>query len=215
MTPKEEVVKFLEKVFPGSNAVILEKFECYYRWLLEENYKVNLISRKTDPEDVWVLHFLDSILSVGCVDYRKKSILDVGTGGGFPGVPLAVCYPDARVTLLDSTKKKIQSVTAGVTELNLSNCSFLDIRLEEVPEKYHGTFDIVVSRSVRMLPAYTKHLLNVLKNDGCIVLYKSRNIDDAAQFPKTTVTDVGTPSTGERKIVVIKKSECIRQEKKL
>jgi 16S rRNA (guanine527-N7)-methyltransferase len=209
MAKRNEVEKYLERIFPQTCGLILEKFDKYYQWLLEENQKINLISRKTDPDDMWTLHFLDSLLSVGCVDYSKRNVLDFGTGGGFPGVPLAILYPDSHFAMLASTKKKIQSVKSGVQVLGLTNCSFIDTRLEEVTEKYYCAFDIVISRSVRIIPEYKKILFKLLKNDGLIVLYKSQNLDDAALFANVKITDVSTPLIGERKIVVIRKSECI------
>lgn len=209
MNKKAEVEKFVKEHFPENHKELLEKFTLYFNWLIEENQKINLISRKTDPEDIWTHHFLDSLLSIVCVDFTGKRVLDFGTGGGFPGVPLALIYKTAKFTLLDSTKKKIQSVMAGASTLKLSNCDFLDIRMEEVPVKLYGTFDIVVSRSVRMTAEYKTILFKLLKADGCIVLYKSQNLDDAAMFKKVEIFDVSTPLVGERKIVVIRKSDCI------
>ena len=106
MSNKAALTTFIENHFPATARTMLQKIESYHQWLLEENEKVNLISRKTDPEDIWTQHFLDSILSIDCVDFKAKNILDVGTGGGFPGIPLAILFPDAHVTLLDSTRKK-------------------------------------------------------------------------------------------------------------
>jgi 16S rRNA (guanine527-N7)-methyltransferase len=201
---KDAVEKFLKKHFPEDVSRLMEMFTKYYAWLLEENQKINLISRKTDPETIWTHHFLDSLLSVGCVDYRKKTVLDFGTGGGFPGIPLAVIYTDSRFFLLDSTKKKIASVKAGASVLGLGNCEFLDMRLEEVPQKYNGIFDIIVCRSVRIIPEYKKLLLRLLKKNGQIVLYKSQNLDDAGLFENVEICDVSRELIGERKIVVIK-----------
>jgi 16S rRNA (guanine527-N7)-methyltransferase len=206
MTLKIELQRHLEAAYPERSGAILTMCERYGEWLLEKNRVINLISRKTDPDTVWTLHFLDSILSAGCVDYRSKRIIDIGTGGGFPGVPLAILYPDAQVTLLDSTRKKILAIQEGVEKTGLTNCAYLDVRLEEVPRKYHGTFDIAVCRSVRILPEYKRHLLALLKNDGCIVLYKSRDLDDTKIFTGFTVTDVSSPLIGERKIIIIPKS---------
>jgi 16S rRNA (guanine527-N7)-methyltransferase len=209
MNKKAEVEKFVKEHFPENHKELLEKFTLYLSWLLEENQKINLISRKTDPEDIWTHHFLDSLLSIECVDFAGKRVLDFGTGGGFPGVPLALIYKNSKFTLLDSTKKKIQSVMAGASVLKLSNCDFLDIRMEDVSAKLYGTFDIVVSRSVRMTSEYKTILFKLLKADGCIVLYKSQNLDDAELFKKVEIFDVSTPLVGERKIVVIHKSDCI------
>jgi len=106
-------------------------------------------------------------------------------------------------------KKKIQSVKCGAAAVGLTNCSFLDIRIEDADENLFGTFDIVVSRSVRILPEFKKVLFKLLKDDGTLVLYKSQNLDDAELFKKVTITDVSTPLIGERKIVIINKKECI------
>ncbi len=209
MSKRSEVERYLqEKNVPDAERV-MRLFDAYYNWLLDENQRINLISRKTDPDDIWTLHFLDSILSISCIDFNGKNILDFGTGGGFPGIPLASMYPDAHVTLLDSTKKKIQSVKCGAAAVGLTNCSFLDIRLEDADDKLFGTFDIVVSRSVRILPELKKTLFKLLKDDGSLALYKSQNLDDAELFKKVHITDVSTPLIGERKIVVINKNECI------
>lgn len=207
MSTNTELEQYLTTNFPDKAPRVLEKFETYYHWLLDENKKINLISRQTAPPDVWVLHFLDSILATRCVDFRNKRILDIGTGGGFPGIPLAILFPDAHITLLDSTKKKIQAVREGALKTGVTNASFLDIRLEEIPAAYFGKFDIVVSRSVRIVPEYKKIIMRLLTKDGTIVLYKSRNLDDAALFIKATIHDVSSPSIGERKIVVVHKAE--------
>lgn len=209
MSKRTEVEQYLkEKNIPDYQRV-MHLFDSYFNWLLDENERINLISRKTDPDDIWTLHFLDSILSVSCVNFKKKKILDFGTGGGFPGIPLASMYPDAHVTLLDSTKKKIQSVKTGAASIGLTNCSFLDIRIEDADVKLFGTFDIVVSRSVRILPEFKKIIFKLLKDNGIVVLYKSQNLDDAALFETVHITDASTPLIGERKIIVINKNECI------
>jgi 16S rRNA (guanine527-N7)-methyltransferase len=209
MSKRKEVERYLKEKNVSDSHQVMHLFDAYYQWLLDENERINLISRKTDPDDIWTLHFLDSILSISCIDFKKKKILDFGTGGGFPGIPLASMYPDSHVTLLDSTKKKIQSVKCGAAALGLTNCSFLDIRLEDADENLFGTFDIVVSRSVRILPEFKKILFKLLKDDGSVVLYKSQNLDDAALFKKVHITDASTPLIGERKIVVINKNECV------
>jgi 16S rRNA (guanine527-N7)-methyltransferase len=209
MSKRSEVERYLKEKNVSDSQRVMRLFDTYFNWLLDENERINLISRKTDPDDIWTLHFLDSILSISCVDFKEKKILDFGTGGGFPGIPLASMYPDAHVTMLDSTKKKIQSVKCGAAAVGLTNCSFLDIRLEDADEKLFGTFDIVVSRSVRILPEFKKILFKLLKDDGSVVLYKSQNLDDAALFKKVHITDASTPLIGERKIIVINKNECV------
>ncbi len=202
---KELFIKFLKEIRPSDFQSLLPRFEQHYSWLLKENEKLNLISRKTDPEDIWTVHFLDSLLSVNFVDFSSKRVLDFGTGGGFPGIPLAILYPASRFTLLDSTKKKIASVKSAAEQLGLANCSFSDVRIEELASSLNGTFDVVVSRSVRMLPLYKKVIMRLLNAGGKLVLYKSRNLDDVELFPNARIHDVSTPEIGERKIIVIDK----------
>jgi 16S rRNA (guanine527-N7)-methyltransferase len=205
---KEAFINFLKETFSDKHQELLKRFETYYDWIIEENRKINLISRQTDPDDIWTLHFLDSLLPVKHVNFSGKTILDFGTGGGLPGIPLAIVYPNASVTLLDSRKKKIQALRSAVNVLHLTNCSFLDIRIEEVPVRLYHSFDIIVSRSVRILPEFRKPLMNLLKSDGRLVLYKSRTLDDVGQFDSAQIFEVSNSLIGERNIVVIAKGEC-------
>lgn len=202
---KEAFIGFLKENFPNNYAELLKSFEIYHRWLITENSKINLISRQTSPDEIWTQHFLDSLLTVRYVDFSDKSILDFGTGGGFPGIPLAIVYPNASVTLLDSRKKKIQTLRSAVDVLQLTNCSFLDVRIEEITDKLYDSFDIIVSRSVKMLPEFRKPLMGLLKIKGMLVLYKSRILDDVALFETPAIIDASNPFIGERKIVIITK----------
>jgi len=203
MTQKDIFKQFLSERFTDSRDAILEKFERYYAWLVNENQKINLISRQTDPDDIWTVHFLDSLLSTKYVDFGGGKILDFGTGGGLPGIPIAIVYDNAEITLLDSRKKKIRAVSEAAKHLELGNCGFLDTRLEELGEQYHGTFDFIVSRSVKIEPAYAPPLKKLLKPQGKIILYKSINLDDVKQFPNARIFDAGTPELGVRKIIII------------
>ncbi len=206
---KQAFINFLKEAFPDKYQELLKSFETYYNWIIEENRKINLISRQTAPENIWTQHFLDSLLSVKHVNFSGKNILDFGTGGGLPGIPLAIVYPNSSVTLLDSRKKKIQALRSAVNVLHLTNCSFLDIRLEEIPVRLYNTFDIIVSRSVRILPEFRKQLMNLLKSNGKLVLYKSRILDDVMQFYSPQIFDVSDSLIGERRIVIVAKEDDI------
>ena len=191
---------------PGGSGAPLRRFERYHTWLAGENRKINLISRQTDPEDIWTVHFLDSLLSISHVDFHGKKVLDFGTGGGLPGIPLAIVYGDAEFTLLDSRKKKIASVKRAAEHLELDNCRFCDRRLEELGgQSGDDAFDIIVSRSVKIEPAYKPVLLKHLKSPGKLVLYKSKILDDVMMFGDAQIFDAGMAEIGERKIVVVTK----------
>jgi 16S rRNA (guanine527-N7)-methyltransferase len=202
MAQKDIFRQFLLKRFPDDAEALLRKFERFHAYLVEENAKINLISRQTDPDDIWTVHFLDSLLSIQCIDFSGRKILDFGTGGGLPGIPLAIIFGDAEVTMLDSRKKKIAAVKNATEHLELENCHFVDRRLEELGDQYRNKFDLIVSRSVKIEPSYKSMLLKLLKSHGKIVLYKGQNLDDVRQFDNARIFDVGMPEIGVRKIVV-------------
>jgi len=181
----------------------LGAFERYHAWLVSENSKINLFSRQMNSDDIWTVHFLDSLLSTKYVDFGGRGVLDFGTGGGLPGIPLAIVFPDAKVTLLDSKKKKIAAVMEAAETLGLENCEFSDQRIEDIAGR--NSFDVIVSRSVKIEPAYKPILLRLLKPDGKIVLYKSKILDDVYQFNNVKIfnAEAAELGLGERRIAVI------------
>jgi 16S rRNA (guanine527-N7)-methyltransferase len=205
MTQKDIFIQFLSRQFPNKWEVFLPRFEKFHSWLVEENSKINLFSRQTDPADIWITHFLDSLLAVKYLDFSGLKILDFGTGGGLPGIPLAIIFGDASLTLLDSRKKKIEAVKRAASYLELTNCVFWGERLEELPPVHNGKFDMIVSRSVKIEPAFKNRLLNLLKPQGKLILYKSRNLEDIEQFKNAQIYDTSVPQLGERKIIIVPK----------
>jgi 16S rRNA (guanine527-N7)-methyltransferase len=204
MNQKNIFKQFLERTFPGRVEALLGVFERYHAWLVSENGKINLFSRQMDTDDIWTVHFLDSLLSTKYVEFGGRCVLDFGTGGGLPGIPLAIVFRDARVTLLDSKKKKIAAIRGAAEVLGLGNCDFSDQRVEDVVGP--GCFDIIVSRSVKIEPAYKPILLRLLKPGGKIVLYKSKILDDVYQFENAEIFNVEAAELGlgERKIAVVR-----------
>jgi len=202
---QERIFKaFLEKKRKNVDA-IMDLFHTYLDLLCEANKAVNLISRKTPPQDYWTVHFLDSILPTVLFDFAGKKILDFGTGGGLPGIPLKLLYPTSEMYLLDSTKKKILTVKNIVKKLDLKECFTIVSRLEDIDKKWDNYFDFIVCRSVKILPRYKKIMFRLLQNNDRIILYKSRKLDDVQQFKNYNIHDVSQPVLGERKIIEIKK----------
>ncbi len=200
---KEIFRTYVEKHLPQKADGLMILFERFLAALWEENSKVNLISRKTPKEEYWTRHFLDSLLPIKIADFSNKKILDFGTGGGLPGIPLNLVYPNSELYLLDSTHKKINAVKDIIKTLDLPSCFTIVSRLEDLESSWFGSFDAIVCRSVKILPKYKSFLFKLIKNNGKIILYKSKLMDDVGQFKKYRIHDVSHPAIGERKIIVI------------
>jgi len=140
----------IQKYFPKLTTEQLELYERLQPLYAEWNAKINVISRK-DFSEFYERHVLHSLGIAKLVRFMPKTrILDVGTGGGFPGIPLAIFFPEVHFHLVDSIGKKIKVVTNVAKELNLSNVTAEQIRAEQITGKY----DFVVSRAVTRLPEF-------------------------------------------------------------
>ena len=149
------------------------KYEEYMKIFLEENSKVNLIS-KNDEKYLWEKHVFDSLAIENFFEKfdtsKIKTILDIGTGGGFPSIPIAITYPHLKVTALDSIAKKIRAVQTIKDKLNIENLEPICTRVENLDAK----FDMVTARAVSSLKNICEYALPKLKKGGYFVAYKSR-----------------------------------------
>lgn len=141
----------IQKYFPELDQSKLFQFIKAEKLYLDWNTKINLISRK-DAEHLMERHILHSLSIAKVIQFEKDTkILDVGTGGGFPGIPLAIMFPDSQFHLVDSIGKKIKVVQDVASQLGLTNVSAQQIRAEQVK----GHFDFIVSRAVTRLPEFS------------------------------------------------------------
>jgi 16S rRNA (guanine527-N7)-methyltransferase len=200
---KEIFLNYLKENFNDRYEELKFQFEAYFLWLSEINKEINLISRKTDPDLYWTLHFLDSILITEFANFDNKKVLDFGTGGGLPGIPLAILYPTSNFYLLDSRKKKLLVLDELCDLLQLDNVDLIVGRVEEVDIYNANKFDAVVSRSVRIKPEFKKSLFKMTKAGSTLYFYKSIQLDDMEQFKRTKVHNVTRDEIGTRNIVEV------------
>ena len=152
MSESENNWNLLEQWFPELSSESWEQLKEYTSLLREWNEKINLVSRK-DMDRFETKHLAHCLTITNFLRLMPKAqVLDVGTGGGLPGIPLAICYPQARFTLMDSIGKKVMVVEDMVKRLNLQNVEILRGRVEELPKK--RTYDFIIGRAVSALPTF-------------------------------------------------------------
>ena len=182
----------LEQGLPalGLGPELIEPLEAFSRMLLEKNQVMNLTAI-TDPRDVAVLHLLDSLALTGLAGLEGRTVVDVGTGAGFPGVPLAIARSSARVTLLDSLGKRVDFLRESCRTLGLDNVECVHGRAEEFAGERRETFDLAVSRAVAALPVLCELCLPLVKVGGAFWAMKSVDTEEEISASKTAVKVLG------------------------
>lgn len=182
----------LERGLPalGLGPELIEPLERFSRMLLEKNQVMNLTAI-TDPRDVAALHLLDSLALTGLAALEGKAVVDVGTGAGFPGIPLAIARPSARVTLLDSLGKRVDFLEESCRALGLENVTCVHGRAEEFAGERRESFDLAVSRAVAALPALCELCLPLVKVGGEFWAMKSVDTEEEISAAKAAIKLLG------------------------
>ena len=165
---------------------IKTNFDKYIKTFLEENSKINLMS-KNDEKLIFEKHIFDSLsikLLFDKLDTIPNTILVIGTGGGFPSIPVALEYPEIQVTGIDSIQKKINAISNIAKELQIKNIEFIRDRVENIKDK---KYDMITSRAVAQASLLIEYAYPPLKKDGYLVLYKSKNVDEEIEKAKPLI----------------------------
>lgn len=160
-----------------------QQFDKFYEILVEWNKVMNLTGI-TDYEEVNEKHFIDSLSIVKAVDLNQiTSVIDIGTGAGFPGIPLKIAFPHLKIVLLDSLNKRINFLNHVICELGLSNITTIHGRAEDFAKQtqYREQFDLCVSRAVANLATLSEYCIPYINVGGMFIPYKSGEIDNEVQ----------------------------------
>ena len=193
------------------NNVVL--FYQYMKLLLEWNHKINLTSI-TDEKEFIQKHFIDSLTIQHCIKEKGK-VIDVGTGAGFPGIPLKLIYPELEMTLIDSIGKKVSVLKDVIQKLDLQKIEAIHTRAEDYAKANREKYDIAVSRAVANMNTLVEYLIPFVKVGGRILCMKGPNCEEELESAKKAIDILGgkietienffIDEELERNIVVIKK----------
>ena len=171
----------------------LNAFETYYDMLIDRNKVMNLTAI-TEFDEVMDKHFLDSVYLFRSIELKADyKLIDIGTGAGFPGIPLKIVFPELKITLLDSLNKRVGFLNDVIDELNLNDIEAIHGRAEDIArdKTYRASYDIAVSRAVANLSTLSEYCLPFVKIGGKFVSYKSGDCADEVDNAKAAIHLLG------------------------
>ena len=221
MNKEEFIIEFKKQANLASidiNDIQISMFYEYMLLLLEWNEKINLTAI-TEPKDVIVKHFIDSILAIKYIK-SASSIIDVGTGAGFPGIPLKIMDESLRLTLLDSLNKRTIFLQEVIDKLNLNDVTIIHGRAEDVAQdnKHREMYDYAISRAVAPLNILLEYLVPYTKVNGNVIAMKGSNAEEEVDLAQNAIKKLNVnirekaikklpDNSGERFIIIFNKDK--------
>lgn len=194
----------------------LQKFYQYMNLLIEWNEKINLTAI-VEPKEIILKHFIDSLTIIKYIE-PNKSVIDIGTGAGFPGIPVKIMREDLDITLLDSLNKRIHFLNEVIQKLELKNITAVHARIEEYAKnkQYRETFDVATSRAVANLTTLSEYMLPMVALKGMAICMKGSEISEEISKSKNSIKLLGgkidkieeftlPKSDNKRNLILIKK----------
>ncbi|MCR5097600.1 MAG: 16S rRNA (guanine(527)-N(7))-methyltransferase RsmG [Lachnospiraceae bacterium] len=187
--------KYMEEHGVSLSPDQFQKFSSFYDLLIEKNKVMNLTAI-TEPEEVVTKHFIDSLSVISVfedISSAEYRLIDVGTGGGFPGIPLKIAFPNLHITLFDSLQKRILFLQDVILELGLSDIDAIHGRAEDFgrDESYREKYDLCVSRAVANLSTLSEYCLPFVKSGGTFISYKTDSVDEELSAASGAITILG------------------------
>lgn len=192
---KEEFKKEFEKYFEKMKVQLtdnqIEQFYTYMQLLIEWNEKINLTTI-IEPKEIITKHFVDSLTIEKYIE-QGKNVIDIGTGAGFPGIPLKICRPDLKITLVDSLNKRINFLNEVINELQLKDINTIHARAEEIGKNkmHREKYDYATSRAVANLSTLSEYLMPLILVGGKCICMKSLEIDEELEKSKKAIKILG------------------------
>ncbi|MCM3239621.1 16S rRNA (guanine(527)-N(7))-methyltransferase RsmG [Heyndrickxia oleronia] len=216
----EQFTKQLEEKGISLSSKQLQQFERYFELLVEWNEKMNLTAI-TEKNDVYLKHFFDSITASFYVNFNEPlKICDVGAGAGFPSIPLKICFPEIKVTIVDSLQKRISFLDNLSKELELKDTFFYHDRAETFAQKseHREQYDLVTARAVARMSVLSELCIPLVKQNGLFVAMKAANANEELQAASKALKLLGAEveaihsftlpyEESERNIIVINKNK--------
>lgn len=213
---EHEIIDLAEKIELTIKLKEVERFYSYMKKLIEWNTKINLTAI-TEPKEIILKHFIDSLTIHSYIQGEDK-IIDVGTGAGFPGIPLKIVNENCKITLLDSLNKRISFLNESIVTLGLTQIEAIHRRAEDAgkEQKYREKYDVAVSRAVAPLNVLVEYLIPFTKVGGKIICMKGSRVQEELEQAQEAINRLGgkieridnfkLPKTEmERNIIIISK----------
>lgn len=193
---KEEFVKECKKININITNKQLIKLEKFYHLMIEWNKKINL-TRITEEKEVYLKHFYDSLTLNKVIDLKNiKTLCDIGTGAGFPGIVLKIIFPNIKITLIDSLQKRVNYLNEIIKELELDNIEAIHTR----GENYQGEFEVVTSRAVANIEKLVNYTMHLVSKNGVFIAMKGNLESELNQQVRKKI---------EKKFIIKKQEEFI------